>query len=210
MLIEMIDPIPIAALNEFAYCPRRCALMQIEGIWADNEHTILGSAAHRTIDLSGYEIERGVRIVRALPVFSESLGIAGLADVVEFHRDKIIPVEYKKGKRRKFQNDDIQVCAQAMCLEEMFSQPIERGFIFHAASKRRREVTFDEKLRAAVCFAIDGVRRLISESVVPAAHLRPQCDGCSLRQICLPEITDPENRVRLFKLSEESCQINGS
>jgi CRISPR-associated exonuclease Cas4 len=193
----MSDPIPIAALNEFAYCPRRCALMQIEGIWADNEHTILGSAAHQNIDLSGYEVDRGVRIVRSLPVFSVSLGIAGIADVVEFHPDKIVPVEYKKGRRRRFQNDDIQVCAQAMCLEEMFSCLIERGFVFHAASKRRREVICNQTLRSVVRESIEGVRRLIAESKVPAAHLRPQCDGCSLHQICLPELTDPENLLRL-------------
>lgn len=200
----MFDPIPIAALNEYAYCPRRCALMQVEGIWADNEHTILGTAAHRNIDLSGYEVNRGVRIVRSLPVFSESLGIAGVADVVEFHGDRIVPVEYKKGRRRKFQNDDIQVCAQAMCLEEMFCCSIERGFVFHSASKRRREVICDALLREAVRQAIDGVRHLINNSIVPPARLRPQCDGCSLREICLPELTDPDNRLRLCELAEDA------
>lgn len=197
-----MEPIPIAALNEYAYCPRRCGLMQIEGIWTDNEHTVLGTAVHSTIDLAGYEVSRGVRIAKSLPVFSDTLQIAGIADVVEFHRDEIIPIEYKKGPKRKYQNDDIQVCAQAMCLEEMFSMPVTHGFVFHAASKRRREVLCDEPLRMAVRTVIKEIRQMIADSRIPPAKLRPQCDGCSLRQICMPELTDPDNRQRLLAIQD--------
>ena len=99
------------------------------------------------------------------------------------------PVEYKKGKRRQFENDDIQLCAQALCLEEMFGVAVTEGCIYHAASKRRRKVVFDEKLRSETLQTIDAVRRLLAESYVPSAVLKPRCDGCSLRGVCLPELT---------------------
>src|SRR6266508_3366071 len=106
-----LELVSISALNQYVFCPRRCALMHVEGIWRDNEHTVIGSLLHDHADEPGYAADDG----------------------------ETVPVEYKKGKRRSFENDDIQLCAQALCLEEMFACEVSRGFIYHAASRRRRE-----------------------------------------------------------------------
>jgi CRISPR-associated exonuclease Cas4 len=194
MTDEQIDfePVAISALNQYVFCPRRCALMQVEGIWRDNEHTIIGSLLHDHADEPGYETDAGVMLLRALPLYSQRYGLSGKADVVELRNGNPIPIEYKKGKRRKFENDDIQLCAQAFCLEEMFSAEVSLGYIYHAASKRRREVAFDLRLRAETEKTIIAVRALIASERVPPAELAPRCDGCSLRAICMPEITGME------------------
>lgn len=179
----------ISALNDYVFCPRRCALHQIEGIWGDNEHTALGTLLHDHTDEPGYETVEGVTLLRALPLFSNRHGLVGKADIVEMRNGVPSPVEYKKGKRRQFENDDIQLCAQAFCLEEMFACEIPVGYIYHAGSKRRREVIFNHKLRAETELAIESVRRLLAEGRVPPAVVMPRCEGCSLRPVCLPELT---------------------
>lgn len=171
--------------------------MHVEGIWSDNEHTAKGTILHRNTDEKGYQTDGEARLVRALPLYSEKYGLSGKADVVEIRPEEIIPVEYKKGKRRQFENDDIQLCAQGLCLEEMFQKGVKRGFIYHAASRRRREVVFDRSLRTETERTIESVRRLLASGAVPAAELKPRCDGCSLRGICLPEVSDPEYRRTL-------------
>jgi CRISPR-associated exonuclease Cas4 len=183
------DPVSISALNQYIFCHRRCALMHIEGVWRDNEHTIIGSLLHDHADKSGYETGSGMTVLRALPLYSQRYGLSGKADIVELQNGKPIPVEYKKSKRRKFENDDIQLCAQALCLEEMFDTEVLSGFIYHAASKRRREVAFDRSLRNQTEKTISAVRELLASGYVPRAVLAPHCDGCSLRTICMPEIT---------------------
>ncbi len=184
------EKFPLSAVNQYLYCPRRAALIHIEGIFSDNEHTVLGSIVHGQTDIPGYEIVRGVTLLRALPVWSERLGLSGRCDIVERHPDgSLVPVEFKKGKRRKFDNDDAQLCAQALCLEEMFGLEIGNGAIFHASSKRRRVVEFTEDLRRFTEEAIEAVHRLIEEETVPQADHKPQCSGCSLFESCMPEIT---------------------
>ena len=133
-----------------------------------------------------------IRTLRALPLVSERYGLTGKADIVELHHDTYIPVEYKKGKRRKFDNDDVQLCAQAFCLEEMFACEVAVGYIFHAASKRRREVIIDWRLREETKQVIEAVRQLLAEGITPAAELKPRCEGCSLRGVCMPEVTGKE------------------
>ena len=110
---------------------------------------------------------------------------------------EIIPVEYKKGKRRKFDNDEIQLTAQALCLEEMFSREIKRGFIYHASSKKRREVLIDENLRSLTIETIEKVRQLLSNEIIPKAEYKPRCEGCSLYNICLPKLSDENYRKNL-------------
>lgn len=191
-----LEPVLISALNQYLFCPRRCALMHIEGIWADNEHTVIGSLLHEHADEPGYETADGVTLLRALPLVSECYGLTGKADIVEVHDDTYIPVEYKKGKRRQFDNDDVQLCAQAFCLEEMFACEVAVGYIFHAASKRRREVIFDWRLREETRRVIAAVRALLQQGSTPPAELKPRCDGCSLRGVCMPEVTGNEAAVR--------------
>lgn len=182
--------LPISALNHFLYCARRAALIHIEGIFVENVHTILGNLAHEHADLPGYEVGAGVKLLRALPVFSDRLGLSGKCDIVERQGDgSLCPVEYKKGKRRRFDNDDAQLCAQALCLEDMFGRPVTHGAIFHAASKRRREVEFTAALRARTEDAVAELRRMVEAGTVPVAVFKLACEECSLYRICLPQIT---------------------
>ncbi len=195
------DPIPLSLLNDYLYCQRRAALKAIEGWRGTNEHTVVGDGVHEQADVSGYETVRGVTLLRALPVWSDRLGLNGKCDIVERHPDgSLIPVEFKKGKRRKFDNDDAQLCAQALCLEEMFGRDIPKGAIFHAKSKRRREVEFTEDLRRLTEQAIEAMHRLIEEEAVPQAVHKPQCSECSLFDHCLPEITSvPPMLARAYR-----------
>lgn len=200
------DSLPLSALNDFLYCPHRAWLKFVEGVRGDNEHTLLGELAHEHVDTPGYEQRAGWELLRALPLFSDTLGLTGKADLVEiqradFHESEIPnprsqmprriaaarPVEYKKGPARRFDNDEVQLCAQALCLEEMFGLAIPSGAIFHAQSQRRTEVAFDAALRQRTLSAISNLKSLISNSTPPPAELKPQCDGCSLREVCLPE-----------------------
>lgn len=197
----MEEIISISALNQYVFCPRRCALMHVEGIWSDNEHTAKGTILHKNADERRYETIGEARCLHALPLYSEIYGLNGKADIVEIRRDEIIPVEYKKGKRREFDNDNIQLTAQALCLEEMFHTTIKRGFIYHAASKKRREVIFDETLRGETISTIENVRRLLQTRTIPAAHFLPRCSGCSLYGTCLPKLSDADQRTVLLDMS---------
>ena len=186
-----MDPLPLSLLNDFLFCARRAALKEVEGLRSANEHTLLGDLAHEHADEPGYEIAHGITLLRALLVWSERLGLSGRCDIVERHPDgALVPVEFKKGKRRAFDNDDAQLCAQALCLEEMFGVRIARGAVFHAASKRRREVVFTAELRAQTEAALAELRRMIDAGEVPRAVLKPACEHCSLFGICLPAATD--------------------
>ena len=200
--------LPLSLLNDYLFCPRRAALKIVEGWRAENKHTVLGDIVHEHADLPGYEVAKGIKLLRALPVFSDRLGLNGKCDVVEAELRStstnlkseisnlklgsfaaLRPVEYKKGKRRQFENDDAQLCAQALCLEEMFKLPVERGAVFHAESKRRREVEFTPELRTLTEEAIQQLHRLLAMEQVPPAEFKPACEECSLYRICLPEIT---------------------
>ncbi len=190
----VVDPLSLSGLNDYLYCQRRAALKFIEGLRGANEHTIIGDLAHAHVDSPGYEQRAGWELLRALPLFSDTLGLTGKADLVEVQRDPPTghvsaarPVEYKKGPKRRFDNDEVQLCAQALCLEEMFGLTVATGAIYHAASAGRSEVAFDNPLRTQTRAALAGLRALIAEGRIPPAELKPQCDGCSLREICLPE-----------------------
>ena len=197
------NPLPLSALNDFLFCPRRAGLKFIEGLRGENVHTVIGDLAHEHVDFPGYEQRAGWKLLRALPLFSDRLGLSGKADLVEVrHAESGIsnfkseiqqvvaarPVEYKKGPKRRFDNDEAQLCAQALCLEEMFGLPVPAGAIYHAQSERRTEVVFDDALRARTLSAISNLRFLISDAKIPPAELKPQCEGCSLHEICLPEL----------------------
>jgi CRISPR-associated exonuclease Cas4 len=184
------EPLPLSLLNDLLFCPRRAALKEIEGLRKENVHTVKGDLAHDHADLPGYEVAKGVKVLRALPVFCDRLGLSGKCDIVEQHSDgSLCPVEYKKGKRRRFDNDDAQLCAQALCLEEMFGRLVTHGAIFHAASKRRREVQFTAELRKLTEDATAELHRLVETGAVPLAVFKPACSECSLYRICLPQVT---------------------
>jgi CRISPR-associated exonuclease Cas4 len=210
------DALPLSILNDILYCPRRAAMKIVEGWRSANVHTERGDIAHEHADLAGYEVAKGVLLWRALPVWSERLGLNGKCDIVEveFHPHvkseipnlkSLKPVEFKLGKRRKWANDDVQLCAQALCLEEMFKIPVPCGAIFHADSKRRREVEFTPELRALTEKAALDLHGLLREFEIsnlkseipslPTAVFRPACEECSLFEICLPQATGADSHA---------------
>ena len=184
------DPINVSALNQYAYCPRRCGLIYLEGQFADNVHTQRGNAEHERVDRVAHASTRdGARVEYALPIWSDALGLIGKCDVVEFWPDGVVyPVEYKHGPRRAWLNDDIQLAAQAMCLEEMLNKTIARGAIFHAASRRRREIDVTDALRGEVEAAVAAIRAMLGSGKLPDPTTDTRrCRECSLRGICQPE-----------------------
>lgn len=200
------EQLPLSLLNDHLYCPRRAALKIVEGWRSANEHTNRGDIVHEHADLPGYEVAKGVTLLRALPVWSERLGLNGKCDIVERRPDgSLFPVEFKLGKRRQWENDDAQLCAQAMCLEEMFRTAVPRGAIFHADSKRRREFEFTTELRATTERSIADLHALLNPprstsnhqhpERLPPAVFKPACEECSLFEICLPKATAVENRA---------------
>lgn len=189
--MDELDPIPLAALQHWCYCPRQCALIHVEQVFADNLYTLRGQAVHRQVDQPGVETRAGVRVERALQVWSDRLGLIGKADVVEFEPDGTpFPVEYKVGNRAKAAwvaaCDDLQLAAQAVCLEEMTGRPVPSGALFYARSKRRRVVAIDAGQRQRVEEAAVAVRALLDAAVLPAPTFDQRCDKCSLADICQP------------------------
>ncbi len=178
----------ISALNEYSFCPRRCAFKHVEGVFTPNHHTLLGTLEHEGADTPGYEVRQGVKVLRALPLSSERLGLSGKADWVEMREGVPYPVEMKHGPRRTFENDDIQLCAQALCLEEMMGTACSLGAIYHVQSRRRREVQFDSALRELTEKTVSEVRTQIKTRVIPKAEYQPKCEGCSLKPTCMPVI----------------------
>jgi CRISPR-associated exonuclease Cas4 len=193
---EEREPLPLSLLNDLLYCERRAALKTVEGYRSANEHTNRGDIVHEHADLSGFEVAKGVMLLRALPVWSRRLGLNGKCDIVERRPDgSLFPVEFKLGKRKKWENDDVQLCAQALCLEEMFSISVSQGAVFHADSKRRRELEFNEDLRARTAEAIQRLHEMIWSSRVPPAEYRDACQECSLFDVCLPKATGIDSRA---------------
>jgi CRISPR-associated exonuclease Cas4 len=140
--------------------------------------------------------EEGVRVERGLPLWSKRLGLIGKADVVEFHGDTPYPVEYKSGPKRRFENDDLQVCAQALCLEEMTGKEVPRGAIYHHSSRRRREVIFTPELRRRVEEAIVNIRQLLARGTLPPPVNDRRCERCSLIETCMPSVIGEQGRAR--------------
>jgi CRISPR-associated exonuclease Cas4 len=182
------EVVMISALEHYSYCPRQCALIHVEQVYDENLYTLRGNRVHqRAHDPSEGASEEGVRIERGLSLFSERLGLVGKADVVEFHPDGTpYPVEYKSGPRRQSRHDAIQLCAQAMCLEEMLGRAVPRGAVFHYASRRRREVAFDDGLRRLTEEKILEVRQLLVSRSLPPPVADARCPKCSLFDACMP------------------------
>lgn len=182
------DAVPISALQHWAYCPRQCGLIHLEQAFAENIHTARGQAVHHLVDTPGYEVRAGVRIERALPIWSEQLGLIGKADVVEFHPDgTVYPVEFKHGRKRRAVHDDLQLAAQALCLAEMMGRPVDRGAIYHASSRRRREVEVTVDLVRLVGEMAAAIRTMLASGNLPPPVNDSRCRECSLKEICQPE-----------------------
>jgi CRISPR-associated exonuclease Cas4 len=205
--VDTPDPIALSALQHWCYCPRQCALIHVEQVFADNLHTLRGQAVHKQVDQPGVETRAGLRVERALPVWSDRLGLLGKADIVEFEADGTpYPVEYKHGSRSKAPwvaaCDDLQLAAQALCLEEMSGLSVPRGALYYATSRRRREVAITSALRQRVAEVAAAVREQIDAGRVPAAVHDARCKNCSLLELCQPSLADSgalgAARARLF------------
>ena len=191
-MAEPPDPIALSALQHWAYCPRQCGLIHLEQAFDDNLHTLRGQAVHRQVDDPGFEMRKGLRVERALPVWSDALGLIGKADVVEFEPDGTpYPVEYKHGSRNKAADiaacDDLQLAAQALCLEEMTGRPVPEGALYYATSRRRRVVVLDNGLRQQVHSVRDSIAAMLDAGVLPPpTQDSRRCKACSLRDRCQP------------------------
>lgn len=178
-------PVPISALQHYSYCPRQCALIHVEQVYTENLLTIRGKLMHGKVDSAAPEVRDGVRIERSMDLWSDRYGLIGKADVVEFHSGGlVVPVEYKHGKRHRKLHDDIQLCAQAVCLEEILGVTIERGFVYHYSSRRRREVLVTPRLREVMAATADSVRDLILAGGMPPPASQDKCRNCSLAGVC--------------------------
>lgn len=221
-VFEEDDLRPLSALQHLVFCERQCALIHLEQQWAENRFTAEGKLLHERADETGTESRGDLRIARALPVRSLRLGLNGRADVVEFHRLadgedgarlpgadgawQPFPVEYKRGKPKRHRADEVQLCAQALCLEETLGVPIPAGALYYGRNRRRRPVSFDAELR---CLTEETARRLhemLASGRTPKAVREPKCDDCSLFEICLPAAPESSARAyvdRLFRAEEE-------
>ena len=193
-----LEPITLSALQHWVYCPRQCGLIHLEQAFDDNLHTLRGHAEHARVDKPGVQSAKGVRVERALPLWHDALGLMGKSDVVEFLSDGTpYPVEYKHGSRHKAPAiaacDDLQLAAQALCLEFMTGKPVAEGALYYASSRRRRVVPITAALRQAVASTAQAVRQMLASGRLPppltgdAAQQR--CKGCSLQERCQPQAT---------------------
>lgn len=182
------DYIPLAMLNALAYCPRRFGYEFLQAEMLVNEHVVEGVLRHQGVDLGGMAWPGEAIQQRRLYVWSERLGIAGFCDLVELRADELYPVEYKKGRLGRWKSDHVQLCAQALCLEERLGRPIARGYIFSFTNRRREEVPFDAALRAEVERIAAEAHRLAAAGVLPPPIDNPaKCRDCSLQPLCLPD-----------------------
>ena len=208
MAAAPIDPavedalVPLSALQHYLFCPRQCALIHVEQQWAEDVATAEGRLLHETADGGRTDARPGVRVARGVALRSLALGVAGKADVVEFHSGAKsggskgdvakgvpgapYPVEYKRGKPKAHRADEVQLCAQGICLEEAFGAPVLEGALFYGETRRRQRVVFDEPLRALTAEVAAATRAMIAAGRTPAPVKTPACRRCSLESLCEP------------------------
>lgn len=184
----------ISALQHYIFCPRQCALIHIEDVWQDNLLTVRGEILHEKADSDTYETRGDIRTVCGLRIHSYEYGLTGRCDVVEFRITpagrEVFPVEFKAGEPKSDLSDSVQICAQALSLEEMFGVSIKQGAFFYGKIRRRVPIEFTEELRKSTVEVIRGVRDLINNQTVPTARYASKCRSCSLIDICQPKAMD--------------------
>jgi CRISPR-associated exonuclease Cas4 len=203
MFIES-ELLPLSALQHLLFCERQCALIHIERVWDENRFTAEGRVFHEKVHDRGDEMRPGIRVARALPLKSMKLALSGIADVVEFHRkgdSKIwrpFPVEYKRGKPKKGASDTVQLCAQAMCLEEMLNAEVPKGALFYGKTRRRLDVDFDDDLRTLTVETARRLHELIDSGKTPQPRYDARCERCSLIDVCVPKAIKQRYRVKNY------------
>lgn len=193
--MEDDDLIPLSALQHYLYCPRQCALIHVERLWAENRQTAEGRLLHQRADQPLVEQRHGVRSVTAMPLLNLELGITGVADMVEFRvtddGERAYPVEYKRGRPKAHRADEVQLCAQALCLESMLGKPLAEGALFYGKTRRRKVVPFDDELRRLTLQVIQATRELLAAGSTPLAEYQAKrCDACSLIDLCQPRLLE--------------------
>jgi CRISPR-associated exonuclease Cas4 len=185
--------IPLSALQHYLFCARQCALIHVEQAWAENVYTAEGRVLHEATSDIGTHKRRGVRVVTAMPLVSKRLGVSGIADLVEMHKSEDgrwlpFPVEYKRGKPKSHRADEVQLCAQAVALEEMFSVTLTEGALFYGETRRRVTVPLDTELRALTDEVAAKTRSLLAgKTTPPAVYEKRKCNACSLVELCQPK-----------------------
>jgi CRISPR-associated exonuclease Cas4 len=214
--------IPLSALQHYLYCERQCALIHLEGQWRENLYTTKGQLFHERVKRGEREVRDGVVTVRSLPIRSLRLGLAGVADAVEFHPPPgahdlpnldgglpagwtVYPIEYKRGRPKQNRCDEVQLCAQALCLEEMLGAEITEGSLFYGRTRHRQPVGFDEPLRSLTAEIAGRVRRMLETGRTPPAPNDRRCKNCSLVDVCLPKLSSRRRDAEAYlrHLTEE-------
>lgn len=198
----------ISALQHLLFCPRQCALIHIEQQWTENRFTAEGKIMHERVDEAGRESRGRIRTVFGLPLRSLRLGLSGRADAVEYHRQgdesaskpfwQPLPVEYKRGKPKKNDSDLVQLCAQAICLEEMHACSVPEGAIYYGKPRRRMTVVFDAALRQKTVEAAYHLHDLLESGRTPQARYEKKCDSCSLLPLCMPKVTGTSRSIQWY------------
>ena len=202
---EQDDALPISGLQHLAFCPRQWALIHLEQIWVENARTAEGKLLHERADLPGESRRASVRTVRGMWLRSERLHLTGRADIVEF-RPEPYPVEYKRGKSKPTDCDTVQLCAQALCLEEMVGTAIVCGAIFYGNPRRRQEIVFTSELRARTEELAATMHCLYRNRETPAAQPGAYCSNCSLVHVCLPKATEHEHDAARW-VTRQLCSL---
>ncbi|OSI17306.1 CRISPR-associated protein Cas4 [Neisseria dumasiana] len=189
--------IPLSALQHYAFCPRQCALIHNEQAWAENFLTAQGRALHERVDGGEPETRKGVRFERSVHVSAENLGVHGVLDMVErdIQTGRLNPVEYKRGKPKPEPFDEIQLCAQALCLEEMTEQTVAEGALWYMQTRHRVPVVFSDGLKAETLAVIGQVRALLDSGITPPPEYGKRCKACSLIEVCQPKLMERDRSV---------------
>jgi CRISPR-associated exonuclease Cas4 len=188
--------IQIAALNQYSYCPHRCWQMFCAGGFVDNHYTIEGTSLHDRVHTLGEGQREEIKQIRAIWLKSERYKLIGKSDLIELVDGHWYPVEYKRGKRGEFDNDELQVCAQALCLEEMTGKSISQGYVYYAQSYQRQLVEINDELRQITITTIKAVNTLLETGKMPPAIYSKRCKGCSLEKQCLPQVQKKMKRYQ--------------
>jgi len=197
------DLLPISALQHLLFCERQCALIHIEQVWSENQFTAEGRVLHERVDGGERQARNGLRIERAVPLRSLRLGLSGKSDVVEYHRDDVgnwrpYPVEYKRGRPKAANWDQVQLCAQAICLEEMLACAVPEAALFYGKNRRRQVVRIGDQLRRETEEAARRLHALIRSGLTPPARYAKKCESCSLMNLCMPRVAGAGKSVARY------------
>jgi CRISPR-associated exonuclease Cas4 len=190
------DYIPIASLNQYSYCPHRCWRMFCAGEFIDNQYTIEGTSLHDRVHTLSEGHREETWQIRAIWLKSEHYKLIGKSDLIEAESGQLYPVEYKRGRKGEWDNDELQVCAQALCLEEMTGKTITTGYVYYAHSHQRQPVEISAQLRDDAIATIQAVTTLLQTGLMPKAAYTQRCKGCSFYSQCLPKMADKVKRYQ--------------